>query len=221
MRLKLLAEEPFAVETVSGTVLFADLRGYTTLAERLDPAAVVGLLEEFFAILGQVVEDQDGVVFHLAGDSLMAGFGLGDGSATPVRNAIEASRAMVGAFAPVATEWARRVGITTGIGVGVHVGPVAHAALGPPTMRRVTLIGDTVNVAARLCQRARAGEVLFSAAVAAALDEVAATDVVTLPAYTLRGRAAPIQIYCVPARARLVLELDAPKAELRSSAPVA
>jgi adenylate cyclase len=211
MRLKVLVEQPFGVETVRGTVLFADLRGYTTLAERLDPAAVVALLDQFFTVLGQAVEDHEGAVFHLAGDSLMAGFGLADSGTAPVRRAIGASRAMVAAFAPVATSWAHQFGISTGIGVGVHVGPVAYAALGPASMRRATLIGDTVNVAARLCQRARAGEVLFSAGVAAALDRAAETDIVRLPSYTLRGRETPIEICCVPARERVVVEADAAK----------
>ncbi len=202
MSITILEERPLGAQTVRGTVLFVDLRGYTTLAEGLSPDTVAALLEEFFSTLTPSVDRNGGTVFHLAGDSLMAGFGLADDSVAPVRAAIDASRAMIAAFQPVSINWERRLGIPTGIGVGVHVGNLAFVALGPPSLRRATLVGDTVNVAARLCQRARAGEVLFSAGVAASLDPAAAGDVIPLPALSLRGRASPVAIYCVPAPAR-------------------
>lgn len=189
-----------------GTVLFADLRGYTTLAERLSPPVVVGLLDEFFSILAEAIEGRSGTVFHSAGDSLMAGFGLSDPELGPVRDAVDASRRIVAAFAPVSERWRERHAVATGVGVGVHVGELAVADLGPTGFRRRTLIGDTVNVAARLCQRARAGEVLMSASVSDALEGSLVGDMIALPDYTLRGRDAPIRIFCVPARERIVLD---------------
>jgi class 3 adenylate cyclase len=81
--------------------------------------------------------------------------------------------------------------------------------LGPPRHRATTLVGDTVNVAARLCSRARAGEVLFSCTVAAALDGKTAAEgsppFLQLPQFELRGRRRPIDIWCVPAPVRLAL----------------
>jgi class 3 adenylate cyclase len=74
-----------------------------------------------------------------------------------------------------------------------------------------TLVGDTVNVAARLCSRARAGEVLFSCTVAAALEGdgaaagTAGAPFLQLPQFELRGRRGPIDIWCVPAAERLAL----------------
>ena len=202
----IIGERPAGAETVRGTVLFADLRGYTTLAERLAPLTVVGLLEEFFSILAEAIEGHGGTVFHSAGDSLMAGFGLSDIDVGPVRDAVEASRRIVAAFTPVSERWRERHGVATGVGVGIHVGDLAVADLGPTGLRRKTLIGDTVNVAARLCQRARAGEVLMSASVSEALEEASVRDVIPLPDFTLRGRDAPVRIYCVPARERIVLD---------------
>jgi adenylate cyclase len=78
-----------------------------------------------------------------------------------------------------------------------NVGSAAH--------RSYTLIGDTVNVASRLSQRARAGEALFSAGVRANLDDGEDYPLLELPALQLRGRAAPVQIYCLPAAERLDL----------------
>jgi adenylate cyclase len=205
MAVTILERRSLGAQTVRGTVLFADLRGYTTIAERLSPSTVVTLLEEFFGVLADAIDEHGGTVYHSAGDSLMAGFGLSEPGVLPIREAVDASRQIVSAFAPVSAHWESRFGVATGVGVGAHVGELAVTDLGPPPCRHRTLIGDTVNVAARLCQRARAGEVLFSASIAEPLGTVAA-DVIALPAYTLRGREAPVRIFCVPARDRIVVE---------------
>jgi adenylate cyclase len=207
MSVTILEERSLGAQTVRGTVLFVDLRGYTTLAEGLSPEQVATLLDEFFVTLAPAVERCGGTVFNLAGDSMMAGFGLDQSGVEPVRAAIDAGRAMIAAFQPVSDRWERRLGVPTGIGVGVHVGSLAFVTLGPPPLRRATLVGDTVNVAARLCQRARAGEVLFSDGVARALDPVTVAGMIPLPPLALRGRAAPVAIYCMPAPERLALAL--------------
>ena len=213
MPVTILKERLLGTQTLRCTVLFADLRGYTTLAERLNPAAVVALLDEFFSMVAQAVESHGGTIFHLAGDSAMAGFGLADpgagasrAAAEANRAAINASRQMVAAFAQIAARWTSRFGVATGIGVGLHVGDLACAEIGPAAVRRRTLIGDTVNVAARLCERARAGEVLFSAGIAKGLGAALSTAMIALPDFTLRGREAPIAIFCIPARERLKLD---------------
>ena len=67
MRITIFGERSQGAETVRGTVLFADLRGYTTLAEQLRPVSVVALLEEFFGILAEAIDRRGGTVFHSAG----------------------------------------------------------------------------------------------------------------------------------------------------------
>jgi len=197
--------------TARVTVLFADLRGYTGMAERLPAARVVPLLDEFFRVLVAATADSGGEVFHMAGDGIMAGFGLRTTSTDGAANALAAGHAILGNFVPVAARWRSELGIEAGIGVGLHLGEVAVGAFGPPRRKSTTLIGDTVNVAARLCGRARAGEVLFSCTVAAALEaRVQAGDgnarpYLQLPQFELRGRREPVDIWCVPARERLAL----------------
>jgi len=202
----------FPVETTRATVLFADMRGYTGLAEKLPPARVVPLLDEFFGVLASATEAYGGEVFHMAGDGMMAGFGVRDSGQQGAREALAASRAMLQRFSFVAARWRRECSIATGIGVGLHLGEVALGLLGPPGKRTVTLVGDTTNVAARLCGRARNGEVLFSSTVAAALD--AGVDLrptngraafLLLPQFAVRGRSGLLDIWCVPAKERLVL----------------
>jgi class 3 adenylate cyclase len=109
--------------------------------------------------------------------------------------------------------WRSELSIDAGIGVGLHFGEVAFGPVGPPRHKRTTLVGDTVNVAARLCSRARAGEVLFSCTVAEALAKGAAVPAAAvggkpflqLPQFELRGRRGPIDIWCVPAPERLAV----------------
>jgi adenylate cyclase len=201
---------PRIAKTTCATVLFADLRGYTGLAERLAPARLVPLLDEFFGALASATALYHGQVFHMAGDGVMAGFGLDDPARDGAREALAAGHAMLQNFDALAERWRRDLSIESGIGVGLHLGEVALGLLGPPGRRRTTLVGDTVNVAARLCGRARAGEVLLSSAVAAALYAGAAhgpnpksIPVLQLPQFELRGRSAPLDIWCIPATVRL------------------
>jgi adenylate cyclase len=197
--------------TARVTVLFADLRGYTALAERLAPAHIVPLLEEFFHVLAKATTSHGGTVFHMAGDGMMAGFGGQDLADDGARQALVAGHSMLQQFGTIAARWRRDLSIDTGIGVGLHLGEVAMGLLGPPGHKSTTLVGDTVNVAARLCSRARAGEVLLSCTVAAALEIDEGEDelyigpipVLHLPQYALRGRSAPLDIWCVPATERL------------------
>jgi adenylate cyclase len=199
-------------ETTCATVLFADLRGYTGLAEVLQPVRVAGLLDEFFDVLTRATERNGGEVFHMAGDSMMAGFGIGAPLHRCAREALNAGHAMLRNFAPIGLRWRQELAVDTGIGIGVHQGEVAICLHGPSGRQARTLVGDTVNVAARLCGRARAGEVLFSAAVASALEADgppekagAPMQILHLPQLRLRGRSALIDIWCVPAAKRVLL----------------
>jgi adenylate cyclase len=196
-------------EPHSATVLFVDLRGYTGIAERLPAASVARLLEELCGVLGLAIEENRGKIYHIAGDGLMAGFGLRGSIRAGAGEALAAGRQMLQQFIPIASRWREELKIDTGIGIGIHLGEVALGLLGPTGHKKATLVGDTVNVAARLCNRARAGEVLFSDAVANALGASGAADAeprfVQLPQFELRGRSDPLDIWCVPALARLVV----------------
>jgi class 3 adenylate cyclase len=189
---------------VSGTVLFADMRGFTTVAERLSPSDVVPLLNEYFAMLATVTREHGGTVFHMAGDGLMAGFGLPLPADDASGRAVAAARSMISGFDRLAADWKSRLGIETGIGIGINAGDVIVGDIGAPERPSYTLIGDTVNVAARLVQRARAGEALFSLSVKQSLDPVP-SGIVELPPLVLRGRVRPVEIYCMESPARIDL----------------
>jgi class 3 adenylate cyclase len=193
-----------AAETTHAAVLFADMRGYTGLAERLQPAQVLYLLNEFFTVLARVTVAFGGEVFHMAGDGMMAGFGVRDPERSGGCAALAAGHAMLRSFAPIAARWRDEFAVAAGIGIGVHSGEVALGFLGAPGKQAITMIGDTANVAARLCSRARAGEVLCSFAVAAALGTddynlcTGAKPFLQLPQFELRGRSEVLDIWSVP-----------------------
>ncbi|MGE0114191.1 MAG: adenylate/guanylate cyclase domain-containing protein [Steroidobacteraceae bacterium] len=188
-------------------VMFADMRGFTALAEKLTPTQVFELLNEFFSALTTTAFRHDGTVFNMAGDSLMVGFGVPIAQADGGMRALRAAREMLTGFAKQAQCWQQRYGVETGLGIGINTGEVVAGNIGSEQYMNYTLIGDTVNVAARLSQRARAGEVLFSNALKLSLDAQAdlAMPMLALPPLTLRGRNNPIDIFCVPTDKRVDL----------------
>src|SRR6185295_4790158 len=185
-------------------VMFADLRGFTTLTERLAPQQVVPLLNEYFSLLTDITFQHDGTVFHMAGDCLMVGFGVPLEQQDSPERAVLTAREMLERFAELAESWRDRHHIETGLGIGINEGDVVAGNVGSDSYMNYTIIGDTVNVASRLCQRARAGEMLFSQSLKRSLERRGFDiEAMALPPMTLRGRSSPIDIYCVPLETRL------------------
>lgn len=185
-------------------VMFADLRGFTTLTERLAPQEVVVLLNEYFSLLTDITFSHDGTVFHMAGDCLMVGFGVPLEQEDSPERAVLTAREMLERFAELAESWRDRHSIDTGLGIGINEGDVVAGNVGSDSYMNYTIIGDTVNVASRLCQRARAGEMLFSHTLKRSLESRGFDiEAMALPPMTLRGRSSPIDIYCVPLETRL------------------
>jgi len=185
-------------------VLFADLRGFTSISEQLDPRRVVPLLNEYFSLLTDITFRHEGTVFHMAGDCLMLGFGVPLEQPDSPERSVRAAREMLKSFSGLARSWKERHDIDAGLGIGINEGDVVAGNVGSSSYMSYTIIGDTVNIAARLCQRARAGEILFSGSLKLSLDahgmDVGATP---LPPLQLRGRSHPIDIFCVPLETRM------------------
>ncbi len=185
-------------------VLFADLRGFTGMSEQLAPHEVVPLLNEYFSLLTEITFRHDGTVFHMAGDCLMLGFGVPLEQKDSSTRAVKTAQEMLNGFAALAESWRDRYQIEAGLGIGINEGDVVAGNIGSTAYMSYTIVGDAVNVASRLCQRARSGEMLFSAAIKQSLDahglDIGAQP---LPPMILRGRTNPIDIYCVPLHSRL------------------
>ena len=174
---------------VDGSLLFADIRGSTTLAESMSPREFHDLLGRFYTTAIKVVFDHDGAIDKFVGDELVAYFfPLLSGDRHAAR-AVEAAEALLRA-----TGHADPAGPWLPVGAGVNSGRVWFGAVGDGDYTELTALGDRVNVTARLASIAQAGEVLVTseAAFAAGLDpalerrslelkgKVEATEVVTL-----------------------------------------
>jgi adenylate cyclase len=137
--------EGAAGERVHLAVLMCDLRGFTTFSEDRSPEAVVDALNRWFGHAVPVVHAHGGVVDKFIGDGMLAVFGL-DAPEGSADRAVAAGRALIRA----ARELAAETGLPLRVGVGVHVGPVVAGTIGSADRLEFTVIGDTVNTAARL-----------------------------------------------------------------------
>jgi class 3 adenylate cyclase len=154
----------------------------------------------------------------MAGDGLMVGFGVPLEQPDASERAFVAGREMLSRFRELAQDWRSRHQIETGLGIGINEGEVIAGNVGSPAYMNYTIIGDTVNIASRLVQRARSGEMLFSEAVRRSLAANGMNPRVRpLPALVLRGRSTPIDIFCVPAEDRL--DLRTPSGPTRFELP--
>ena len=185
-------------------ILFADLRGFTRMAEKLSPTQVVLLLNEYFSLLTNVTYRFNGVIFNMAGDSLLVGFGVPFEQPDAAERAIKCGNHMLAEFDELSKQWRAKHGLETGLGIGVNKGEVVAGNVGSAAYSNFTIIGDAVNIASRLMQRARAGELLLSDNV---MDALKATQIfmeaLPLPPLTLRGRTEPIGLYCIPFKGRI------------------
>jgi len=148
----------------SVTVLFADLAGFTTLGERLDPEEVRALQSELFEEMTSVIKRYDGFVEKFVGDAVMAVFGAPVAHEDDPERALHAALAMHERMAGLSSRWERRLGVPLRLHVGVHTGPVVAGSLGATPEAAYAVTGDTVNTAARLQGAAPPGQTLVSAA---------------------------------------------------------
>jgi class 3 adenylate cyclase len=184
-------------ETRRVAVLFSDIRGFSSLAERMDPQGVVALLNEYLTEMAEAVRPYQGYINNFIGDAIVVVFGAPlDQPGIEVR----AARAAVAMQARLAQLNARRVArgdfpIVTGI--GICAGDVVAGQIGSPERLLYTVIGDTVNVAARLEALTKdypEHPILVSRSVAESLRDAPDLRVEHLGVVLVKGRAEPVDI---------------------------
>lgn len=131
------------------TALFSDLRGFTTMAEDMAPAEVVGMLNEFFCEMAAEVVSHGGIPMQYSGDSLYVVFPEA-GGADHAGRAIKAAQGMLRRLEVLNEDRKRRMLPTLDAGIGLHSGPVVGGPIGSPELLQYTYIGDTVNTASRI-----------------------------------------------------------------------
>ena len=197
-------------------VLFADLRGFTRLAERKLPYDVVFILNRYFEAVGGAITDVGGIVNQFTGDGVMALFGIDDGPEAGCRQAVRAAAAMVARVRELSRTLAEDLATPLQLGIGIHTGPAVVGQMGYATTTYLTAVGDTVHVAARLeaLTKEYACELVLSEEVAAR----AGLDVSDHARHelTVRNREAPLAVLVVPSAGRLAERLPAAGDKVRA-----
>jgi len=130
-------------------ILFADVRGFTALSERMSPYDVIYFLNRYFHLTSNVIESYGGYVDNYMGDGLMALFGHDDAPDAAFR-AVSAALTMLEEVEKRSRHFEELYGVSVRIGVGIHHGNVVVGMIGAGDRRRMTAIGDAVNFASRI-----------------------------------------------------------------------
>ena len=185
------------------SVVFCDLRGFTSFAETVEPEDVMDVLGEYHAALGELIHRFEGTLERFTGDGLMVFFNDPLPCPDAPERAVRMAVAMRARVAELAGGWTRR-GYELGFGIGIAQGHATLGRIGFEGRSDYAAIGSVTNLAARLCAEARSGQILVSQRVQAATDGfVLADDVGVLD---LRGFSRPVRAYSV-------VGLDEPEAE--------
>jgi adenylate cyclase len=193
------------IESLNGrkyavTVLFSDIRGFTTMTEARDPEKLVAQLNEYFLEMVGVVLKEGGTLQKFIGDAIMAAWGdtHSEGAAEDARRAVSAALQMRAALARLNEGWARNPDrICLDIGIGINHGDVIVGNVGHPQRMEFTVLGDGVNLASRLESATRQfhTDILVGEAVEAVARERFIFRRVDLLA--VKGKTRPVEVFTV------------------------
>jgi adenylate cyclase len=137
-------------ESLRVTILFTDIRSFTSISERMDPQSLVALLNEYFTEMVSIVMQENGVVDKYIGDAIMAVFGAPVPSPSDPINAVRAAVRMRRALRELNVTLSARGLPVLRTGIGIHTGEVVAGNIGSERRMEYTVIGDAVNLASRL-----------------------------------------------------------------------
>ena len=183
---------------IAGTVMFCDIRGFTSIAEQQSPEETIELLNTFYTLMFDAISSHGGVVNQMVGDGLMSIFGAPLPLADPCGSAVRAAREMIELIALLNVERAAGGKTPLAIGVGIATGEMIAGYTGTQSRATYTCVGDAVNLAARLeAHTKQAGRpILIDGDTAAGLSETLALQ--PLGSVQLKGKAAAVPVFAVP-----------------------
>jgi adenylate cyclase len=179
----------------NASIMFTDLRGFTGLTERFvnDPKGLLTVLNAHLKCVVRSIAICGGVVEKFVGDGVMATFGANGEQPDHVDRAMAAAIGLVGANEALNRRSASDWGFRLDVGVGVASGPVVIGAVGSADRSELGVLGDAVNVAARLVMHAGPGEVLMTGTVFREVAEMLQSELTNQSA--VRGRSGRLEIY--------------------------
>jgi class 3 adenylate cyclase/GAF domain-containing protein len=146
----LVGGKPVMEELKTVTLLNIDIRGFSTLARTIGSRRMVGLLNRFFAAMGDIVFNHHGIVDKYLGDGFLSLFGAPVSTVDDAENAIAAALEMQAALDRVNLEWRRECGLNVAMGISIHTGEVVAGNIGFEKKMDYTVVGDSVNTVFRL-----------------------------------------------------------------------
>jgi adenylate cyclase len=180
------------------TVLFSDIRGFTTFSETRDPGEVLEILNRYHEEMTDAVMDHGGTLISFMGDGIYAVFGAPIEQPDHADRAMASAREMLERRLPAFNDWMRERGVKDGfqIGIGLNSGPVMAGNIGSRERMEYTTIGDTVNTAARLEGMTKgSGHSLFLADSTRELLSAADGELSFVDSMSVRGRAEEIRVW--------------------------
>lgn len=183
---------------IEATVLFSDIRGFTAMTERMEPEALLALLNRYFDAMSGVIVDHGGFVNKFGGDSLLAVFGT---PLNPIddhpRRAVETARALLVGLTAFNRQQVERGEPTVRIGVGIATGSVVAGNVGSSERLEYTVIGDAVNLASRLeaMTKQEDAAVLLSGKTASAVGDM--TEFGFIDHVAVRGKQERVAVYAL------------------------
>ena len=188
------AADPLNSHRREVTVVFLDLRGFTTFAETTDPEEVMRVLREYQAEMGRLILDYEGTLERFTGDGMMIFFNDPVPMADAAERAIRMAQGMRARVRRLDIGWRQR-GYSLGFGIGIAQGYATLGAIGFEGRWDYAAIGTVTNLAARLCGEAQSDQILISQSLAAAVGELASLE--ALGPLTLKGFARPMPAFSV------------------------
>jgi adenylate cyclase len=176
-------------ETQGLTVMFADIRGFTSMAEKMTPEETVEILNDFFNAMSDRIFSHEGTLDKFLGDGLMCLFGAPLSKGTDAINAVRTAVEMQQTLQLLNKDFE----LPLRMGIGINTGKAVVGYMGATRRMDYTAIGDTVNVASRLCAAAAPDQILVSAATQAEFGNELPTR--KLEPVKVKGKTEPIQIF--------------------------
>ena len=179
------------------TVMFADLRGFTRLSEKLDAAVVIEMLNGYFSRMSGVIREHHGHVTRVMGDGIMSVFGALQSNPWHAQDAVEAAIGMRKALAEYNETIKARGLPELGFGIGIHCGTVVTGLVGSDELLEFTVMGDAVNVASRIeaLTRELNADILVTEEVRSRLSSQ--FQMTAMPPARIRGKSSPVLTWAI------------------------
>ncbi len=176
-------------------VLFVDIRGFTTMSEKLDARQVVEIVNKYLTLTSTCIFNNSGTLDKYVGDCTMAFWGAPLPQKDPIFLAVKAAIDMREGAKSLGEELMAEFGHSVDFGIGVHFGSAVVGNIGSPKRMDYTAIGDTVNTAARLESNAKPGQILVSRSVVEAIED--RIECKALGTLTLKGKSEPFEVFSI------------------------